>query len=107
MARHRDPPPTKALRSPICGNVGNGTRFGTIRGFKKSLPVRSRRRFVITRNDRGFLAQLLQEAQSLRVPGGFIVGGYGPKLFGGRVCRHVQFIVLSAVEIPVYIRYSH
>jgi hypothetical protein len=34
MARHRDPPPTKALRSPICGNVGNGTRFGTICGFK-------------------------------------------------------------------------
>jgi hypothetical protein len=33
-----------------CGDVGNGTRFGTIRGFKKSWPLRSRRRAI---NQRG------------------------------------------------------
>ena len=28
--------PTNALRFSICGHVGNGTRFGAIRDFRKS-----------------------------------------------------------------------
>src|SRR6266699_6426313 len=32
--------PMTASLFPICGHVGNGTRFRTIRGFKKSWPVR-------------------------------------------------------------------
>src|ERR1700730_2751439 len=35
-----------ALPFPTCELVGNGTRFGTIRGFKRSWPVQSRRRSI-------------------------------------------------------------
>src|SRR6266487_3352534 len=38
--------PMTASPFPTCGHVGNGTRFGAIRGFKKSSPDRSRRRFI-------------------------------------------------------------
>jgi len=34
--------PTNALPFPICGHAGNGIRFETIRGVRKSSPVPSR-----------------------------------------------------------------
>jgi hypothetical protein len=38
--------PTNALRFSICGHVGNGTRFGAIRAFKKSLLGPSRKQLA-------------------------------------------------------------